>query len=49
MEGGALRWNGEKEGEILNPGVFLFLVEVSYQSMAGPVTEVVTGDVTLVR
>jgi len=39
-------WDGRFKGDLVNPGVFVYTAEVEY---IDGVTEVVTGDVTLVR
>lgn len=40
-------WNGTFKGEPVNPGVFVYVVEILYKGGAG--TETFSGDVTIVR
>jgi hypothetical protein len=42
-------WNGFEKNEALNPGVFLYRIEITYETVWGRTSEVVTGDVTLLR
>lgn len=39
-------WNGRANGDVVNPGVFIYVVEVEYFDGS---TEVISGDVTVVR
>ena len=42
-------WTGDFKGEDLNPGVFVYVFRITYLDQAIEVTEIVHGDVTLVR
>ncbi len=42
-------WNGQFDDKNLNPGVYVYVLTIRYQSDAGEVEKVFSGDVTLIR
>jgi hypothetical protein len=44
-----VEWKGDLSGERLNPGVFVYKMEVSYFDRVTERTVILNGDVTLVR
>ena len=42
-------WNGRFAGELLNPGVYVYSIQVRYTAGSQEKTEVLNGDVTMIR
>lgn len=42
-------WNGNFNDELMNPGVYVYVVHVTYMSLSGVVEKTFSGDVTLLR